>query len=97
MIGSLPRWGWLVPAGVAVLAALAAAVWLYRVDTGRTYRIGTRSDTLSPTAPRDGRIDGLGVAVVWEAARRAGIKLQWIDSPEGPDQALRSKSLECGR
>src|ERR1700754_1100235 len=93
MFGSLPRLRWLVLAGVAVLVAIAVAVWPYRVDTGRTYRIGTRGDTLSPSA-RDGRVDALGVAVVAEAARRAGIKLEWVDSPDGPDQALRARRIE---
>src|SRR6266404_4877902 len=85
----------LVPAGVVVLCALAAAALLERpIDTGRTYRIGTRGNSLSQGAVPDGRVDGLGVAVVSEAARRAGIRLLWVDSPEGPDEALGSKHVE---
>src|SRR2546425_11026189 len=85
----------LVPAGVLVLCALAAAALFERpIDTGRTYRIGTRGNSLSQGAAPDGRLDGLGVAVVSEAARRAGIRLRWVDSPEGPDEALGSKRVE---
>jgi signal transduction histidine kinase/CheY-like chemotaxis protein len=86
MIGFLKRW-WAIAAGVVVMCAIAIVGLFERpIDTRRTYRIGTRGASLS--AGPDGRIDNLGVAVLSEAGRRAGIRLQWIDSPEGPDQAL---------
>jgi signal transduction histidine kinase/CheY-like chemotaxis protein len=34
------------------------------------------------------------VEVVNEAVRRAGLRVKWIESPEGPDQALRSGAVD---
>src|ERR1051326_2110008 len=95
MVGFLQPRRALVPAGVVVvLCALAAAFFERPIDTRRIYRIGTRGASFSPNTTPDGRLDGLGVDVVSEAARRAGIRLEWVDSPEGPDQALASQRVE---
>ena len=78
---------------IAVL--LAAAPWFRpQPFAGRTCRIGVRANSQNDTAHPDGRVDGLAVEVVAEAARRAGIRLQWVDSPEGPDAALRSGKVD---
>ncbi len=39
-------------------------------------------------------MDALAVEVVAAAARRTGLRLQWVDCPEGPDAALRSKKVD---
>jgi signal transduction histidine kinase/CheY-like chemotaxis protein len=57
-------------------------------------RAGIRNNSLSATLSREGRIDALAVAVLAEAAHRLGIHLIWVDCPEGPDKALRSKKVD---
>jgi signal transduction histidine kinase/ActR/RegA family two-component response regulator len=79
---------------VLPLLAIAASVVVWRHATrvpDRIYRIGVRS--ASGIAPA-GRLDALAVDVANEAARRAGVRLAWIGSPEGPDQALRSGAID---
>jgi signal transduction histidine kinase/CheY-like chemotaxis protein len=86
----------LLVAGVAAIL-LAAAAWLsfgLHPYAGRTYRIGVRNNAAGAMPSPDGRVDGLAVELVSLAARRAGVRLQWIESPEGPDQALRSRKVD---
>ncbi len=78
---------------VAVLLAVAPSFRAQRF-AGRTYRIGVRANSQYATVHPDGRVDGLAVEVVAEAARRAGIRLQWVDTPEGPDAALRAGNVD---
>src|ERR1035437_1740654 len=81
-----------------VLACVAAAITLAYVHAAtfdaRVYRIGVRNQGTNPGAIVGGRVDSLGVEVVSEAARRAGIQLQWTECPEGPDSAIRSGKAE---
>src|SRR5262249_17809182 len=71
-----------------------AAVWHRSQSDGpRTYRVGLRSESRLPSAP-EGRVDRLSMDVVSEAARRAGIRLEWVDTPEGPDDALLKKRID---
>jgi signal transduction histidine kinase/ActR/RegA family two-component response regulator len=56
-------------------------------------RAGIRNSLSSSLSP-EGRVDSLAVEVVSEAARRIGLRLQWLDCPEGPDQALKTKKVD---
>ena len=81
--------------GAGLLTLLLAAAWLlHRPYAGRTYRIGARTNLPYTMVAADGRVSGIAVDVVSEAARRAGIHLRWIPSPEGPDAALGSKKVD---
>jgi hypothetical protein len=60
----------------------------------RTLRAGIRNHSLSADLNPAGRVDALAVAVVAAAARRSGVRLKWIECPEGPDRALRSKKVD---
>ena len=81
--------------GAGLLAMTLAAVWLlHRPYAGRTYRIGVRTNSPYSIVAADGRVSGIAVDVLSEAARRAGIHLRWIPSPEGPDEALGEKKVD---
>jgi diguanylate cyclase (GGDEF)-like protein len=64
------------------------------VDRQRTYRIGVNNDFPIQAYSAKGRAHGLAVDVISEAARRAGVRLLWVYSPEGPDLALESKRVD---
>ena len=82
-------------AGAGLLTITLAAAWLLHSPyAGRTYRIGVRNNSQYSIVDADGRVSGIAVDVVSEAARRAGIHLRWIPSPEGPDKALGSKKVD---
>ena len=83
---------WIVVLGAAVMAAQSH--WWKKADLKRVYRIGTRGGSGSFEAARDGRIDGLAREVLSEAARRSGIRIQWIECPEGPDEALLARKVD---
>ena len=82
-------------AAIVVLGA-AAALYLWRSDrhSNLPLRAGIRNNSLSISLNPEGRIDALAVEVLSEAARRIAIPLQWVDCPEGPDQALRTKKVD---
>jgi signal transduction histidine kinase/CheY-like chemotaxis protein len=93
MPGSLRRWYAL--AAIVALGATAASIdiWAPQRHSEPPLRAGTRNNSLSSVNP-EGRIDVLAVDVLTEAARRLGIPLQWVNCPEGPDQALRTKKVD---
>jgi hypothetical protein len=82
---------------LAVLASfgflLLAAVFLLR-DAGRppkrTYRMGVDDAPPYYSIRPDGTIQGLAFDVLNEAARRAGIVLEWVHVHEAPDSVLRA-------
>jgi signal transduction histidine kinase/ActR/RegA family two-component response regulator len=96
MIGHVPdrrRLWWLIAAAaVCVATSFGLGLWA-RVDLKRTYRIGTRANSGRSSAP-DGRLDGLAIDVLQEAARRGGVRLVWVDSITAPDDALRSRQVD---
>jgi signal transduction histidine kinase/ActR/RegA family two-component response regulator len=83
-------------AGAAVLfLAAAAGWWRYRDRThDRVFHIGYQ--ILSPATIQDaqGRAGGPVVDAVREAARRAGIQLEWVLVPQGPDAAFAEKRVD---
>jgi len=46
------------------------------------------------TAGSDGRPSGLAIDLVREAARRRGIRLEWIPKPEGPETAMLGNAVD---
>ncbi len=70
----------LVVTALALLGGVAAWWWWGggRIDRERVYRIGYGIDRPLHFAGADGRPTGLAVELVSEAARRKGIKLEWV-------------------
>jgi signal transduction histidine kinase/CheY-like chemotaxis protein len=80
---------------VVVCATLGSVyVWWPHNHSRLVLRAGIRNNSLSTSLSPEGRVDALAVEVLAEAARRTGIHLNWVDCPEGPDQALRSKKVD---
>src|ERR1700722_17038791 len=94
MPGSFLRWYAL--AAIVVLCATSAWIYVWRPHnhSGLVLRAGIRNNLLSTTLSPEGRVDALAVEVLAAAARRIGIHLNWVDCPEGPDQALHSKKVD---
>jgi signal transduction histidine kinase/ActR/RegA family two-component response regulator len=87
---------WYALAVIVVLGATGASFYVWRPhDHSRlVLRAGIRNNSLSSSLSPEGRVDALAVEVLTAAARRLGIRLQWLDCPEGPDQALRTKKVD---
>lgn len=86
--------GWRRVTAIAVVGAVAgfAAVWLFATRTPpvpqRTLRIGFEVNP--PVQIRtDSGFGGLAVDAVNEAAKRAGIKLKWVETGTSSDEAFR--------
>ena len=82
-------------AAIAVVCATLAWVYVRPHDHSHVVlRAGIRNNSLSASLSPEGRVDALAVEVLAMAAHRLGIRLNWVDCPEGPDQALRSKKVD---
>ncbi|MGA3019741.1 MAG: ATP-binding protein [Bryobacteraceae bacterium] len=60
----------------------------------RTFRIGFEWSPPDQFVDSQGGPAGPAVEVVREAARRIGIKLEWVHSPEGPEAAMQSGQVD---
>jgi PAS domain S-box-containing protein len=88
------RWSVALAGLLAVLAALA---WLHfrQHETGkRVYRIGWALSPPFQVRGGDGAPTGLAVDLVNEAARRSGIKLEWVFWTSTSDSALTSNNID---
>jgi signal transduction histidine kinase/ActR/RegA family two-component response regulator len=76
--------------GLGLCAACAGWIYLRRDAAlpARVYRIGFQESPPRQMVSRTGEPYGPAIATVREAARRAGVTLNWIIAPEGPDAAL---------
>ena len=63
-------------------------------DLRRTYRIGFQHAPPRQYVDRNGRPYGSGIEIISAAARRTGVKLEWVQVPEGPDRALTEGSID---
>ncbi|MCX7605287.1 MAG: PAS domain S-box protein, partial [Bryobacteraceae bacterium] len=84
-------------AGLAASLLLAFFGWRWhseRVLRERIYRIGWEEDPPNMFTGDDGRPAGFGVDLVNEAARRRGIRLEWVFCPESSERALRSGKVD---
>jgi PAS domain S-box-containing protein len=83
--------------GIALLAAAGALVWSalqHRKPEDRVYRIGWYPDPPFQAADPDGHATGLAIELVREAAKRRGIRLDWIRQTGGADAALRERRVD---
>jgi PAS domain S-box-containing protein len=90
------RWRWVV---VFVLAVLAVGMyWTYSRRSGpaprRTYRIGFEENPPYHFRRPDGGVGGIAYDVISEAARRVGLRLDWVECPESSEAALRSGRVD---
>ena len=81
--------GAIVAAG-SVAALLAARS--ERVD--RTMRIGFQNSQPYHFPDADGNASGPAVDLIQAAAQQAGIRLQWVFSPKGPEESLTGGSVD---
>ncbi len=80
---------------IAVACLTLGIYLLWRHNHARvTLRAGIRNHSLDNKLNPGGRVDALSVEVVAAAARRTGMRLEWVECPEGPDRALRSKKID---
>jgi signal transduction histidine kinase/CheY-like chemotaxis protein len=81
----------------SIAVVCLAAVWygtpLHERHKG-VLRAGIRNQILSSNLNPEGRVDGLAVEILKEAARRRNVKLEWINCPEGPDAAMRANKID---
>lgn len=87
----------LTAAGLAGMLLLAFAAWRWhakRMLLERVYRIGWEEDPPNMFTGEDGRPAGFGVELVNEAARRRGIRLEWVFCPESAERSVRSGKVD---
>src|SRR5690349_16948400 len=88
------RWIWAI--GLTVLVAIAGWLWNSSgtVPPRQVLRIGFQSSPPYHFPDAAGSPSGPAVAVIQAAAGRAGVQLQWVFSPSGPEDALRSGRVD---
>jgi len=88
------RWIWAI--GLTVLVAIAGWLWNSSgtVPPRQVLRIGFQSSPPYHFPDAAGSPSGPAVAVIQAAADRAGVQLQWVFSPSGPEDALRSGRVD---
>ena len=79
----------------SVTAAIAGWMALRpRVPLPPVYRMGFQHSPPRQYVSDDGRPYGPSIETIREAARRAGIALQWTQVPDGPDEALAKGTVD---
>ena len=80
---------------VAVLTLLLGAALVHRSAIySRTYRIGFESEPPFHFPDAEGKPAGLAVDILNEAARRTGIRLQWVFGARSSEMELRSGGVD---
>ncbi|HXJ42426.1 MAG TPA: transporter substrate-binding domain-containing protein, partial [Bryobacteraceae bacterium] len=79
----------------AIALAFAAVAIFPRTDfRNQVYTIGWAISPPFQVSGADGKPTGLAVDLVREAARRRGIRLQWVFLQDGSEPALRSHAVD---
>ena len=80
------------------LVVLAAAIGWFETRhpklQQRIYRIGFDDDPPQHYMGKDGKLTGLVVELIDEAAKRRGIRLQWVPEPESSESALKAGKVD---
>src|SRR5262245_31173594 len=84
--------------GAAIALLLASGTYLainhlWRIDD-RVYRIGWQDVPPFQYKAKDGSLAGVAVELVRDAARRRGIRLQWVWYPGSSEGALRNRDVD---
>ena len=85
---------WLALSVVAFLVIVVLLSVVRTTPENRTYIIGWEVDPPDQVATMTEEPTGFAVELVREAARRRGIRLQWVQHPESSERALRSKAVD---
>jgi PAS domain S-box-containing protein len=91
----LKTFGWI--ATIALLLASAgyrASAYHWRNFEDRVYRIGWQDDPPFQQKGQDGAPTGLAVELVRDAARRRGVRLEWVWRPGNSEEALRNGTVD---
>jgi len=88
----LSRWLWAAPALVA--AAIGCNRFSSAAVPGRIFKIGYQDTPPLNYPDVDGTPTGTAVAVLREAARRSGIRLQWIYCAEGSEKGISGRRVD---
>ena len=91
---SRPKWITALSCLVLVVATLDWFEVRHPKLEQRIYRIGFDNDPPQHFVGKDGKLTGLIVEVIDEAARRRGIRLQWLLEPESSESALKGKKVD---
>ena len=99
MFRKLTAWGLRVRWATGLLLGCALAFVGYSLAVrpdrqDRVYRIGTDNTYPYHFLDKDGKPGGITGEIVAEAARRAGVRLEWRLHVEGPARALRANSVD---
>ncbi len=79
----------------AAVALTAVAIALRPPDVkGRTFRIGCENSPPDQVIGKDNQPYGPAIQIVREAARRRGIRLEWVPVQSGPEVALSSGQVD---
>ena len=90
-----PRVRWAVFLIAALLACGTAIRFLMRpVRLTRTLRIGFQKSPPYHFPDENGNASGPMVDLLQIAARRAGVRIQWVFAPKGPEESLASGHAE---
>ena len=84
-------------AGIAGGLLLAFVLWQWQSAhslRSRVYRIGWEEDPPNMFTGPDGKPRGFGPELVSAAARRRGIRLEWVYCPESAERAVRSGKVD---
>jgi signal transduction histidine kinase/CheY-like chemotaxis protein len=85
----------LIGAGCASAAVCAIAGWfLLRPAAPPTWRVGYYSFPPYLIVGEEGEPDGFAVAAFSEAARRRGIRIEWVNTQGSPDQAFATGAID---
>ena len=90
------RTKWIMTLGCLLILAAALGwfeMWHPKLER-RVYRIGFDNDPPQHFVGKDGKLTGVIVELIDEAAKRRGIRLQWVLEPESSESALRAKKVD---
>ena len=83
--------------GCALAVVLCALIFFFQPTTWhseRVLRIGYQDTPPLNYRDTDGRPIGTAVEVIQQAAKRAGVRLDWVYHPRGSESGLLSKSVD---
>ncbi len=85
-----------IGAAALAVAAVAAGGWFAAAPrpVTRTLKAGFQNSPPYHFAGRGGQADGPSVEMLNMAARRLGIRLEWVFSPQGPEKALSTGAVD---
>jgi signal transduction histidine kinase/CheY-like chemotaxis protein len=90
------RW-WPIAAAAVVLGVLAALLllqWRNPANTAQPFRIGFELSPPQQLLTPEKKPTGPAIEIVAEAARRRHIPIEWVYSPDGPDENLRRGTVD---